>query len=366
MKSRHMSQRMGTDGIGSRARDRRRAAAPLLRTVAALVFVLATAVLLSCQESNWDLPAGLYAEMVTTRGTMVLELEYEKTPLTVASFVGLAEGTIDFENRDAERYYDGLTFHRVVDDFVVQGGDPRGDGSGGPGYRFPDEIHPELEHDEAGTLSMANSGPNTNGSQFFITLAETPWLDGFHTVFGRLVEGMDVLESIKQGDKIEEVNILRVGSDAKEFEVDQEAFDRLARTTWERVESEAAEERKAALALIEEKWPNAVETETGLQYVVDKKGAGGGTPEMGQEVTVHYVGMLLDGTVFDSSLARNEPARLRLGQVIPGWNEALVDMRRGEKRTLIVPPELGYGERGYPGVIPPNAFLVFVVELLDF
>ncbi len=311
-----------------------------------------------------SLPDGLYAEMRTGRGTIVLALEYQKTPLTAANFVGLAEGTIAFRNRPpGQPFYDGLTFHRVVPDFMIQGGDPLGNGTGGPGYRFPDEIVPELRHDRPGILSMANAGPGTNGSQFFITHKATPWLDGRHTVFGHVVRGQEVVNAIRQGDRIEQVRILRIGPAAGAFKVDQETFDRLLSQAKERQKAAAERARREALAKVRSSWPGATETESGLRYLVEREGSGG-RPRQGSTVVVHYTGRLLDGTVFDSSVQRGQPATFTVGQLIPGWNEALLDMKEGEKRLLIIPPELAYGERGYPGVIPPNAFLVFEVELL--
>jgi peptidylprolyl isomerase len=312
-------------------------------------------------------PDGLYAQMNTNRGRILIALEFEKVPLTVANFVGLAEGTIAFENRPAGRpFFDGLTFHRVIEDFMIQGGDPAGNGTGGPGYRFPDEIDPELTHDGPGVLSMANSGPDTNGSQFFITHNAAPWLDGFHAVFGRVLEGQDVVDAIRQGDRIESLKILRVGSAALQFRVDQALFDRLLREAPNRQEEYRARARKAALEQIQARWPEAVISATGLRSVVVKQGSGGRSPRDGEEVTVHYSGRRLNGLVFDSSYQRGEAASFQIGRVIQGWNEALTEMKRGEKRILIVPPELAYGRRGYPGVIPPNEFLVFEVELLDF
>jgi FKBP-type peptidyl-prolyl cis-trans isomerase len=336
-------------------------------TAISLFFLIITA----CAQTP-NLPDGLYAKIETASGDIWLFLEYKKTPVTVANFVGLAEGTINFSNRDAERFYDGLTFHRVVADFVIQGGCPLGTGSGGPGYRFPDEIHPDLKHDREGILSMANSGPDTNGSQFFITHKDTPWLDGKHSVFGHVVEGMDVVKSIKEKDKMKRVVIYRIGTDAKGFLVDQKTFDRLVtelkqKNEQARKEKELRrkEEREAVLKEIKKTYPDAVTSESGLMYSILKKGKGD-SPASGMRVKVHYTGKLLDGTVFDSSVQRGEPAVFKIGQLIQGWNEALLSMKKEEKRILIIPPELGYGERGVPGAIPPNAFLVFEMELLDF
>lgn len=304
------------------------------------------------------LPDGLYAEISTPRGKIVCSLEYQKAPMTVSSFAGLAEGTIAANGVKGKHFFDGLTFHRVEPGFVIQGGDPNGDGSGGPGYEFPNETSPDLRHDRAGTLSMANAGPDTNGSQFFITLAPTPNLDGGYNVFGYVVQGMDVVKDIQKGDRITSVRILRVGSAAKAFVVTQESFMAL-------VNGAKSAERKAALSLISKKWPGLTTTKSGLMYEILKRGSGG-SPSAGSKVSVNYNGMLLSGKVFDSTEARGAPAVLQVDRVIKGWTEALLAMKRGERRLLVIPPELAYGERGYPGVIPPNAFLVFEVELIDF
>lgn len=317
------------------------------------------------KEAQMALSDGLYAEMKTSKGTIILELEYKKTPMTVTNFVGLAEGKIK-NSKGEGPFYDGLKFHRVIDNFMVQGGCPLGTGTGDPGYKFPDEFDPSLKHSGPGTLSMANSGPGTNGSQFFITHVATDWLDGKHTVFGHVVEGMDVVNAIKQDDTLEKITIIRQGADAEAFKADQAAFDKLIGGSAASAKAKIEEANKGSLDLIKKNWPNATETESGLRYIVETEGDGGKSPVMGTSVTTHYTGTLLDGTKFDSSVDRGEPATFKIGQVIPGWNEALMDMTKGEKRTLIIPPELGYGERGYPGVIPPSAYLVFEVELLDF
>jgi peptidylprolyl isomerase len=328
------------------------------------MFLLFCAILPAAAQSA-SLPDGLYAELTTSRGTIILSLAFQKAPLTVASFVGLAEGTMAANGVTGKRYFDGLTFHRVVPGFVIQGGDPKGDGTGGPGYAFPNEIVADLTHDAAGVLAMANSGPDTNGSQFYITLRAAPELDGSYNVFGRVVQGMSVVNSIKQGDRIVSVKIMRIGSAAKAFVVTQAGFDALVvKTRTVNAERNAAA-RKAALATIAANWPRLITTRSGLMYQVLKQG-NGSSPANGAAVTVNYVGKFLDGTVFDSSIARGTPANFKIGQVIQGWNEALVAMKKGEKRLLVIPPELAYGERGYPGAIPPNSFLVFEVELIDF
>lgn len=312
-----------------------------------------------------ELEDGLYAVISTDKGDIVCSLEYKKAPMTVMNFVGLAEGVLNIEN-PGEPFYDNLNFHRVIPQFMIQGGCPKGDGTGGPGYRFPDEFDKSLRHDGPGVLSMANAGPGTNGSQFFITHVPTPWLDDKHSVFGRVVEGQDVVNAIKQGDRIKSVRIVRQGEEAKKFVCTRQAFSDLVENLEKRAREKEIEERRSILLEIKNRYPGATVTKSGLMYVVNKEGKGDKSPVYGQKVKVHYQGSLLNGKIFDSSRSRGTPASFEIGQVIDGWNEALVTMKKGEKRTLIIPPELGYGVHGYPGVIPPNAYLIFEVELIDF
>lgn len=319
-----------------------------------------------------DYPAGLYAKITTAKGPIVLRLEYEKCPLTVTNFVGLAEGLLKSNQPQGKPFYDGLIFHRVISNFMIQGGCPQSNGRGGPGYHFPDEIHPSLKHDGPGVLSMANAGPDTNGSQFFITHTATPWLDGKHTVFGHVVEGQEVVDTIAAGTKIESVRILRVGKRAKAFHVDQAQFQKRLEAGRSNLKAAAATAQAGMAKLIKELWPDAITTSSGLKYVVTQEGTGKRKPGKGTTVRAHYTGRFLDSEekleVFDSSVERGRPLEFPVGagRVIPGWDEAFLDMVKGEKRKLIIPPSLAYGERGYPPVIPPNATLVFDVELVDF
>ncbi len=339
-----------------------------MRKTTIMVLVLAALILsvFNLSAKGSDLPKGLYAVMETSKGKIILKLEYKKVPMTVMNFVGLAEGTLKANGKKGKHFYDGLKFHRVIPNFMVQTGDPAGNGSGGPGYEFPNEVRKDLKFDKPGVLGMANKGPNTNGSQFFITHAATPWLNGYYTVFGHVVTGQNVVKEIKKGDTITTVKILRVGKDAEKFKATQYAFDAAVKNEKAGVIKKAREKRAMDLKLIKEKWPNAAETKSGLRYVVLKKGTGSSSPADGTTVTVNYEGKLLDGKIFDSSYKRGKPASFKIGQVIEGWDEALKTMKKGEERLLIIPPELGYGKRGYPGIIPPDSFLVFKVELLGF
>jgi len=334
---------------------------------------------------------GLYAVFQTTMGTIVCKLHYDKAPVTVANFVGLATGEKEWKDPKTGEmvkrpFYDGLKFHRCIADFMIQGGCPLGNGRGGPGYTFSDEFHPGLRHDKPGVLSMANSGPGTNGSQFFITHVPTPWLDDKHSIFGQCIVGQDLVNEMAhvemQGPSspgnpssvpledivIDKVEIVATGAAANafdwkaEFAKEPELVDRMKRM---KAEQEGAQKVELAATLGVD-LANAVRTDEGLEYIVRQEGTGA-KPTAGQTITAHYTGYLLDGTKFDSSVDRGQPFQtpIGVGRVIKGWDLAFLDMKVGEKRVLIIPSELGYGARGAGGRIPGNATLVFDVELLD-
>lgn len=306
---------------------------------------------------------GIFAHFKTEKGNIKIQLTYDKTPGTVGNFVGLTEGSLENKvSLNGEPYYDGLKFHRVIPDFMIQGGCPNGTGMGGPGYQFDDEFHPDLKHDRPGILSMANSGPDSNGSQFFITHTSTPWLDGKHTVFGLLVEGQEVVDSIAQGDAIQKITIERVGADAKAWDANS-AFDVFVNEKEERLKAL----REAAENELDELTEGMDRTDSGLFYEITRKGFGN-LPPKGCNVSVHYTGMMPDGTIFDSSYKRNEPISFPLGKgrVIKGWDEGIALLKKGSVAKLVIPSELAYGSRGVDGVIPPDATLIFEVELVDF
>jgi peptidylprolyl isomerase len=329
------------------------------------IFLMQLTGIVACSSrENSGLGDGLFARISTSRGDIVLSLEYQKTPLTVCNFVALAEGKMNAAGN--KPFYDGLAFHRVVPDFMIQGGDPLGNGSGGPGYRFPDEFVSTLKHDGPGVLSMANAGPGTNGSQFFITHVATPWLDERHTVFGHVIQGQEVVNAIQQGDKIEKVVIIRNGQAANAFKADQAAFDILLKETIAAESTRLKAKRDTDIAQIETKYPGTSSTSSGIRYIVQKAGTGP-KPEPGKTVKVSYKGMFLSGEVFDSTDIHGEPLGFQAGtgQVIRGWDETVLDMNLGEKRLVVIPPELAYGERGAGnGAIPGNSFLVFEMELV--
>lgn len=338
------------------------------------------------KETYEGLKDGLYANFQTSKGNMIVKFEDKKAPVTVANFVGLAEGKI--ENKSKAKgvpFYDGTIFHRVIKDFMIQGGDPKGTGMGDPGYKFDDEKN-DLQHTGKGILSMANSGPNTNGSQFFITEVATPWLDGKHTIFGSVVNGIEVIDAIANVEKgaqdkpktdvvLEKVAVFTKGDEYKNYD---------ASTIFNEGKSKIQENNKAIMNQIEaDKKKKAEEfvanqqklvdglkaemqsTPSGLYYKITKA-TNGAAPQRGDEVAVHYAGKLVDGSEFDSSFKRNQPIDIPIGvgQVIKGWDEGIMLLKEGETATLLIPSELGYGSAGAGGVIPPNAWLIFDVELV--
>jgi peptidyl-prolyl cis-trans isomerase A (cyclophilin A) len=337
---------------------------------------------------------GLYAQLKTSMGTILVQLEYQKVPMTVGNFVALAEGKMPNSGKaEGVPFYDGTIFHRVIPNFMIQGGDPQGTGMGGPNYKFPDEFHPELRHSGPGILSMANAGPGTNGSQFFITHNATPHLDNRHSVFGRVVSGQDIVVAIANVPKgpqdrpnenvvLEKVTILRVGADAEKFDA-LAAFNagmENAKKAEDAKKREMEERMKADLAKVEEFKKKGTTTESGLIYIVEQKG-NGPKPMQNQTVLMNYAGYLLDGTLFDTSIKEvaekngkydpnrepYQPFPVTYGPqagVIEGWKEAMQLMRVGTKLRIILPPHLAYGERGAGGVIPPNATLIFDVEMV--
>lgn len=360
------------------------------------LFLILTLGLASCQESKYpDLEDGVYAEFNTNKGVFVAKLYNEETPLTVANFVELAEGTNEMVDSayKGKKFYNGLIFHRIIKDFMIQGGDPLGTGSGNPGYKFPDEFSPELRHDKKGILSMANSGPETNGSQFFITLKETPWLDDKHSVFGEIVIGQEIVDSLgmvettKPGDKpvdpvvINEVIIIRKGnSEVSSFNDAMAAVEEKAKEE-EAAMLKVASETAAVLASDLEK---AELMPSGIKVYFNEKGDGV-KPAEGSKIKMNYAGYLTNGSLFDSNL---EEVAKKYGvwdhrradgggyaptptdysaeaQLIPGFREGLLMMSVGDKITLLIPAHLAYGDRGIPNLIPPGSDLIFNLEITE-
>ncbi|MBV7267902.1 peptidylprolyl isomerase [Winogradskyella luteola] len=378
------------------------------KALTALV-VLLVLVNISCQERYPNLEDGLYAEFVTNKGTMLAELYYDKVPVTVANFVALAEGNHPMvkEEFKGKRYYDSITFHRVVNNFMIQGGDPTASGSGDPGYKFPDEFHPELKHDKPGVLSMANPGRDANGSQFFIMEKEWPSLDDRHAVFGQVIEGMDVHDSISNVKVIDpsrrnhkpvedvvitELNIIRKGKDAKFFDAPK-VFEEEMPKIKEKQEKLKAEARKKAEELAkkakadwlkknEELEGRRIDSPTGMAMIFTHEGDGV-KPTSAQRVNIDCAGYFEDGTLFwttwkdvaekngkyderQEKAGRYAPFPMPYNEtasLVAGFREAMLNMKVGDKARVFIPYYLGYGETGRPPVIPGKTNLVFDIEI---
>lgn len=365
-----------------------------------LFALLLVATLISCNKKHNNLPDGLYAEIETNKGNILLELDYKRAPVTVANFITLAEGENEFIVNDTLRgkpFFNGLKFHRVIKPFMIQTGDPLGTGSGDTGYKFKDEIS-DLRFDKGGILAMANNGPGTNSSQFFITHLETPWLDGLHTIFGHVVDyNLEVVNIIDQDDFIKSVTIIRNGEDAKKFDAKKAFYDYFkiesdiqkrkvaaeaaAKKEYEAKYKATLDQKVASFATLKSK---STKTATGLQYIITKKGSGK-KPALGTTVYIHYAGFLENGILFDTSIeevsktfgkfipekaAANQyvPIPFQIGTrdgLIPGFIEGINKMAIGDKATLFIPSYLAYGEAGAGDVIPPNANIIFELELMD-
>ncbi|MDB4098960.1 peptidylprolyl isomerase [Candidatus Thioglobus sp.] len=304
---------------------------------------------------------GIYAHLQTNKGKIVVELAYKKAPLTVINFIALSEGTKKSNKDIGVLFYDGIFFHRVIDDFMIQGGDPKGDGTGGPGYRFADEFT-DLMHDKPGVLSMANSGPATNGSQFFITHVPTPWLDGKHTVFGHVVEGMDVVNSIKKGDTLETVRIKRIGDDANEFIANEGSFNDLLAKANEGIIAQQALRQIDFEDFATSTYPDAIQNEFGYFTRVNKKGDDSKVFD-GQTVTVDVSFKANSGEIMR---APGSPIDFTLGsgEIIRIIEENTQAMSIGEERTIITTYEYVFGDAP-SGNIPQDSFIIFELILIS-
>ncbi|MFA5299929.1 MAG: peptidylprolyl isomerase [Lutibacter sp.] len=361
---------------------------------AKLIIIFLSMLVISCKPTKYaDLGDGLYANMQTNKGDILLKLEFEKMPITVANFVSLATGTNKYVvgPLKGKKYYNGLVFHRVIKDFMIQSGDPLGNGEGDPGYKFSDEFPKDslgnllLKHDKAGVLSMANSGPDTNGSQFFITHKETSWLDGKHSVFGNVVKGQAVVDSIIQNDTIKNIEIITVGKVAKKFDAQKEFSKYYDKYLVDLKAKEAKIMLASAntLAKINKFEAEAKELPSGLKLVITET-KNGEFPPKGSNVKVNYAGYFTDGKLFDTSYkevamaygtydeAKDQqngymPFTAIYGpdaHLIAGFKEALQKMKIGDKAIVFIPFHLGYGAQGTGNVIPPNTDLVFELELV--
>ena len=334
-----------------------------------------------------EYPPGLYAELVTPKGIISIALAFQRVPMTVANFVGLAEGTIENQAFPlGTPYYDGTVFHRVAPGHVLQAGIPESEVASTPGYSIPNEIHPALTHDHAGMVGMANGGPHTGKSEFYITLGDRSYLDGDYAVFGEVYDGMDVVRQIVRGDPIEEVRIVRVGAAAGAFRPTTETFQELRREVRARVLAEEEARMAEDLEFLEASWPHAVEAGGGWRFVVVREGKG--APLMpGDTAWVRYKGRTVRGLSFASTAGEGTPdyfwPGMTEGEVFhfvvgerglnPGFDAALESMSRGERRLVIVPAEIGYDPVGFYGierphiprfVIRPRSILIYELEVL--
>jgi peptidylprolyl isomerase len=361
----------------------------LMRLARRVLLTLAASVIFLTGCAKPKYPEGVYAEVLTNKGLIVLQLEFEKTPMTAANFVGLAEGTIDNAAfPPGTPYFDGTKWHRVVTGHVIQCGIPKSDkggADGGPGYEFPNEIVlPDLNHGRAGMVNMANGGPHTNGSQWCITLGDRSYLDGDYTVFGHVVEGMDVVFKIAQGDEVQAVKIVRVGKVAQAFRPTTESFKAMVEAARVRVAEADAKKKAEEETAILQSWPNAITLENGVRYVVLHEGKGKVAAE-GRLAKFAYSGRcLLSGKTFVSTAEEGKPYwgevpasfdfELGKTKINPGVDAIIALMKKGERRLVIVPAALGYATSGFYArqrpnekrfVISPNTLLVYEIELLD-
>jgi len=354
----------------------------IVRVLSLMILAMSVSTLSLSQgkkEKKAKLAEGIYAQITTSKGAILLELEYLKTPMTVANFVGLAEGNFNFQDSltFSKPFYNGLKFHRVIPDFMIQGGDPQGNGSGNPGYKFYDETRADLKHTGPGILSMANSGHATNGSQFFITHKETPWLDGKHTIFGHVIQGQDIVNLIAQDDVMTEVKIIRVGKVAKKWNATKVFNDQYA-TIEKEYQQRALELEKIAsmpeaeynkymFELVKQKYPAAQQSASGLVYIIEKVGEGA-KPQEKDKLSVHYTGTFrASGDKFDSSVDRGTPMdfQYKVQRMVPGFEEGLSMIAKGGKAKIVIPYYQAYGAQGRPGAIPPYSDLVFDLEMVN-
>lgn len=370
----------------------------LLTKPVKILFTLLLVTLTSCKVQYPDLEDGIYAEIITEQGIMVAKLESEKVPATVANFVSLAEGTNALVSKNYKKinYYNGTTFHRIIDQFMIQGGDPTATGKGNPGYKFNDEFHPDLKHDEPGVLSMANSGPNSNGSQFFITEKPTPHLDNKHSVFGKLIIGLNIQDSISNvkvdtNSKpinevvIKELNIIRKGKAAKTFDASTIFMDHFAKN--ERLKKEKLAKAETSMRKSKEKFNSqeakATTLESGLKYYISEQGSDKKL-KTGFRVLTHYTVYFENGQFIETSKLEKaqaldvvnnkrkeankyQPIELNISPeapIIAGLKEGLKKLHMGDKATIFVPYYLAYGEYGNKG-IPGKSNLIFEIELLE-
>ena len=339
-------------------------------------------------RDGYFMPEGIYADFNTNKGKFTVLLDHKKAPMTVANFIGLAEGTITNASYSAGKpFFNGSIWHRVVKGHVIQGGepsivkDPATSEVNSTGYMIPNEIN-TLSHNKAGMIGMANAGPHTNTCQYYITLGDRSYLDGNYTLFGEVVDGMDVVNDIAQGDTTISVSIVRAGNEAENFNVNDETFGRLVKNQWKKVNYESGMRKAMEEKFISHNYPGLTTLPDGVQYKILVEGKGN-TPADGAVLKLLYTGRLISGLKFFSSADGGKPVPGEKALVfsynsgddvlIKGLQESLRDMKEGEKRLIFIPPELAYGVNNayygemIPGktrfVISPGEILILQVTL---
>ncbi len=347
-----------------------------------ILLALAQAIVLfAAAQKKPTYPDGLYAEVTTSKGLIVLQLEFEKTPLTVSNFVGLAEGTIENPLGPGVPFFNGTRWYRVVPGHVIQCGGPGNGSDADVAYTFPNEIYlPELNHGRAGMVNMANSGPHTNSSHWCITLGDRSYLDGDYTVFGHVVKGLEVTTTIGQEDIIKTIKIVRVGKAANSFHPTTESFNTMVAAATIRIKDQEANKKTEDEKYIQSTWPEA---KNFLRYVVLTEGEGQRLT-IGTKVKMRYKAQFVRGESFISTADVGKPwfgntpeifdYEMGVTKINPGFDAGVAQMRKGEKRVLIIPAEQAYGPGGYYPPerkgekrfhVSPNQTIVYEVELVD-
>ncbi|MBN1698517.1 MAG: peptidylprolyl isomerase [Spirochaetales bacterium] len=318
-----------------------------------------------CENDGRNLPPGLYADIETNRGTFTLRLDFDKLPMTVSNFVGLASGLFKDGGSIGRRFYENTVFYDVIDNLMVAGGDPYGDGRGGPGYTIPYESNPGVTHNVPYTISMVRCGNEVHGSGFAVYRVPAPWLDGLQPAFGRVIRGTETVDALQRGDYIKKATVIRIGSAANAFRVDDDMFEKLRGNVTNRIRDRKRSVMENQRLELERRLPGVAENPQGLADLIEREGEGE-PPEEGDRLVIVYTVELPDGSVIMSSQSSTDYSIFITGDIIKGLKETIMQMKKGESRVIVVPPDYGFGGSGVPGLVPPDTFLIFRIELVDY